>query len=155
MTAGNAGAPIVIAGCSRRKTPSIAPVSALELYQGGCIPALRAHVASQPGMRARVWIISAEHGLLHADTPLLPYDRRMDIARAHDLRSQVNRRLRSEFLLSGIPSRALVIAEPLYQQALSGLPAILGHDLVTWISDPSSGWPRAEAVLTSWRRERS
>jgi hypothetical protein len=144
--------PVLIVGCSRRKTATTVPVPALDLYQGGCIPALRARIGAQPGLRARVWIISAEHGLLHASTPVLPYDRRMDHARAVALRGQVSKLLRSECLRGGVPREAMVIAEPVYQVALAGLPAILGHDRVTWISDPSAGWPQAEAILDGWTR---
>ena len=140
---------IVIAGCSRRKTATTSPVPALDLYQGGCIPALRARAASQPGLRARIWIISAEHGLLHADALVLPYDRRMDPSRALALRGQVDERLRAQCQRHGIPE-ALVIAEPVYQLALAGLPGIAGPGRVRWVSDPAAGWADAEAVLDHW-----
>lgn len=141
---------MVIAGCSQRKAPTTEPVPALDLYQGGCIPALRVCTARHPGLRDRVWIISAAHGLLHADTPLLPYDRRMDAARAMALRAQVTPRLRWEFLHNGGPHQILVIAEPLYQLVLADLPLILGHDRVRWISDPLAGWADAAAILDDW-----
>jgi hypothetical protein len=151
MTSDRPAGPIVIAGCSRRKLPSPVPVPALDLYQGGCIPALRARCAAEPGLRARTWIISGQHGLLHADTPVLPYDRQMDPRRAAELRPQVSAALRTGCLRDGIPSQALVIAEPAYQVALADLPALLGTGTVTWISDPSTQWPRARAILDSWR----
>jgi hypothetical protein len=143
-------APMVIAGCSRRKAATATPVPALELYQGGCIPALRARAAGQPWLRARTWIISAEHGLLHADTLLLPYDRRMDDGRALALQGQADQRLREECALRGIPRAVLVIAEPAYQLALAGLPRVVGGGRVRWISDPAAGWPGAAAVLDHW-----
>jgi hypothetical protein len=141
---------MVIAGCSRRKAAAAEPVPALDLYQGGCIPALRARTASHPGLRDGVWIISAEHGLLHAGARLLPYDRRMDPGRAVVLRSQVSQCLRSECARNGTPREALVIAEPLYQLALADLPLILGRDRVRWISDPQAGWPDAAAIINRW-----
>ena len=144
--------PMVIAGCSRRKMVTTEPVPALDLYQGGCIPALRACTPRHRGLRDRVWIISAEHGLLHADTPLLPYDRRMDPGRALSLRAQVSQRMRSECVRHGTARQALVIAEPLYQMALADLPLILGHDRVRWISDPQAGWPDAAAIIHHWSR---
>ena len=143
-------APMVIAGCSRRKTATASPVPALDLYQGGCIPALRARAASQPGLRARTWIISAGYGLLNADALVLPYDRRMDPSRALALRSQVDHRLQAECQRHGTPRAVLVIAEPVYQLALTGLPRIVGHDRVHWINDPATGWAGAEAVLDHW-----
>lgn len=144
------GAPMVIAGCSRRKTATASPVPALDLYQGGCIPALRARAAGQPELRARTWIISAQHGLLHADALVLPYDRRMDPSRALALRSQVDHRLEADCQRRGTPRAVLVIAEPVYQLALTGLPRIVGRDRVHWINYPASGWAGAEAVLDYW-----
>lgn len=142
--------PMVIAGCSRRKAGTTVPVPALDLYQGGCILALRARAARQPGLRSRTWIISAEHGLLHAGTPLLPYDRRMDPGRAAALQAQVDQRLRAECRRHGSPREVLAIAEPVYQLALAGLPRIVGHTRVHWISDPSEGWADAAAILDQW-----
>ena len=144
--------PMVIAGCSRRKSAPPGPVPALELYQGGCIPALRKVAETWPVLRARTWIISAEHGLLHASTPLLPYDRRMDRARALRLRRLADQALREEFSAHGLPCEVLVIAEPDYQLALTGLPALAGEDRVTWIDDPAGGWERAARILDCWRK---
>lgn len=143
-------APMVIAGCSRRKMATASPVPALDLYQGGCIPALRARTACLPELRARTWIISAQYGLLHADSLVLPYDRRMDSARALALRSQVDHRLEADCQRYGIPRAVLVIAEPVYQLALTNLPSIVGRDRVRWINDPAARWPDAEAVLDHW-----
>ena len=144
------GAPMVIAGCSRRKTATASPAPALDLYQGGCIPALRARIARQPELRARTWIISAEYGLLHADALVLPYDRRMDPSRALALRSQADHRLEADCQRHGTPRAVLVIAEPVYQLALTGLSRLVSRDRVHWINDPATGWPGAEAVLNSW-----
>jgi len=141
---------IVIAGCSRRKTSAGEPVPALDLYQGGCIPALRACAEAKPGLRSRIWILSAEHGLLHADTPVLPYDRRMDPARAAWLRPAVRQCLHAECGRNGRPLEVLVIAEPLYQLALADLGALVGPDRVRWVSDPARDWGTAEAVIDSW-----
>lgn len=143
--------PIVIAGCSRRKTPASAPVPALDLYQGGCIPALRACAEAKPGLRRRIWILSAQHGLLHAETLVLPYDRRMDPARAARLCPAVRQCLQAECDRNGMPCEVLVIAEPVYQLALADLGALAGHDRVRWFSDPASDWRKAEAVIGTWR----
>jgi len=141
---------MVIAGCSQRKTATAIPVPALDLYQGGCIPALRARAAGQPELLARTWIISAEHGLLHAKTLVLPYDRRMDPIRALALRSQVDHRLEADCRRRGTPRAVLVIAEPVYQLALTGLYRIVGRDRIRYINDPATAWAGAEAVLDSW-----
>lgn len=145
-------APMVIAGCSRRKLQATVPVPALELYQGGCIPALRARVQQVGWLRSRTWILSAEHGLLHADDPLLPYDRRMDDERATGLRPPVCRRLREEFGRSGVPREVLVIAEPLYQLALADLASLAGTGRVRWVDDPARDWDKADTVISTWRQ---
>lgn len=143
--------PMIIAGCSRRKLQTAVPVPALDLYQGGCIPALRARAQETGWLRSRTWILSAEHGLLHADAPLLPYDRRMDEQRAALLRPAACRRLREEFRQRGVPREVLVIAEPLYQLVLADLVSLVGTDRVRWVDDPSCEWDQASAVISIWR----
>jgi hypothetical protein len=143
--------PMIIAGCSRRKLQTVVPVSALDLYQGGCIPALRARAQETGWLRARTWILSAEHGLLHADDPLLPYDRRMDSQRAARLRPAVLRHLREEFAQRGVPREVLVIAGPLYQLALADLVSLAGAERVRWVDDPAREWGKADAVIDTWR----
>lgn len=148
---GHDAPPMVIAGCSRRKLQTGVPVPALDLYQGGCIPALRALAQETGWLRSRTWILSAEHGLLHADAPLLPYDRRMDEQRAALLRTAACRHLQEEFRQRGLPREVLVIAEPLYQLALADLVSLAGADRVRWVDDPAREWDQASAVISTWR----
>ena len=148
---GHDAPPMVIAGCSRRKLQTAVPVPALDLYQGGCIPALRALAQETGWLRSRTWILSAEHGLLHADAPLLPYDRRMDGQRAALLRPAAGRDLREEFTRRGVPREVLVIAEPLYQLVLANLASLAGADRVRWVDDPAREWAKASAVISTWR----
>lgn len=148
---GHDATPMVIAGCSRRKLQTAVPVPALDLYQGGCIPALRALAQESSWLRSRTWILSAEHGLLHADTPLLPYDRRMDEQRAASLRTAACLHLREEFRQRGLPREVLVIAEPLYQLALADLVSLAGAGRVRWVDNPAREWAKASAVISTWR----
>jgi len=142
---------MIIAGCSRRKLQTAVPVPALDLYQGSCIPALRTRAQEAGWLRSRTWILSAEHGLLHADAPLLPYDRRMDEQRAALLRPAACRRLRDEFTQHGVPREVLVLAEPLYQLALADLVSLAGAGRVRWVGDPAREWDQASAVISTWR----
>jgi len=148
---GHDAPPMVIAGCSRRKLQTAVPVPALDLYQGGCIPALRALAQESSWLRSRTWILSAEHGLLHADALLMPYDRRMDEQRAALLRTAACRHLREEFRQRGLAREVLVIAEPLYQLALADLVSLAGADRVRWVGDPAREWDQASAVISTWR----
>ncbi|WP_045875810.1 DUF6884 domain-containing protein [Pseudofrankia sp. DC12] len=150
MTTPGQTAPAVIIGCSRRKTSTTVPIPALDLYQGGRIPELRSVLADQPDLRRRVWILSAEHGLIHGGTPLLPYDRRLDAARALELRPQVAHAAGRELAAGGPPREVLIVAEPLYLLALADLPGLLAPGLLHWVEDPVGGWPRAEQILTTW-----
>jgi hypothetical protein len=141
---------MIIAGCSRRKMATATPVSALELYQGGCIPALRTYITARPSLRTRVWIISAAHGLVHADTPLMPYDQRMDTRRAISLRPQVDQALRLACERDGTPRQVLVLAEPVYLLALAGLSSMPGGCRAHLIPAPAAGWAEALAILDTW-----
>jgi hypothetical protein len=141
---------LVIVGCSRRKTETASPVPALELYQGGAVPGLRAVVADYPERRSRVRIISAQHGLVHPDTSLLPYDRVMDPERAFALRHRTAADLRALCARDGAPTSVLVLAEPLYLLALADLPDLVGRGAITFLSDPAADWPAAEAILATW-----
>lgn len=141
--------PLVIVGCSAEKTPAPRPLAALELYNGGCVPALRARLGHQPHLRARVRFLSAMHGLVTADTPLSSYDLPLDAARADALRPQVAERLHAE-LTARLPSNVLVIAEPLYLVLLADLLALPERPRVHWVPDHAHGWPQAAAILDSW-----
>jgi hypothetical protein len=138
---------LVIAGCSRRKTATAIPVPALELYQGGCIPALRARAGARPRLRERIRILSAEYGLVTADTPLLPYDRELDASRAAELLPAVARALSGAGLCAGPGTGLLVIAGPAYLALVAaalppGTPAV-------WVPDPYD-WAAAAVVLDRW-----
>jgi hypothetical protein len=138
---------LVIAGCSRRKLATRVPVAALDLYQGGCIPWLRSRLASTPHLRARVQILSAQHGLIKADCSMLPYDRPLDPQRAAELLPLVTIALVGEWAADGAPWEVLVIAEPLY---LVPLAAILATPaIVHWIPDPYDT-DAAGRILRRW-----
>lgn len=139
---------LVIVGCSRRKRAQPAP--ALDLYLGGCVPQLRARLGSHPAHRAQVRILSAEHGVLTADTALRPYNRPLDHARAVDLRPVVGATLLAEAATAGMPRRLLVVAEPLYLHLLGDLlDNISLRPGLTWIPTHHR-WPEAEATLDEW-----
>jgi hypothetical protein len=141
---------MVIVGCSRRKSAVDQPVPALELYQGGCIPALRARLGRWPELRARVRILSAEHGIVTADTRLLPYDRLLTPRRAAELCPTVARQLRADAATGRMPAEILAIAEPLYLTLISELLALPSRPRIRWYPDPRQDWPRAAAILDSW-----
>ncbi|WP_019632248.1 DUF6884 domain-containing protein [Actinomadura atramentaria] len=134
---------LVIVGCSRRKRATDVPLPALDLYEGGCFAALRARLGGHPALRARVRILSAEHGVVAADEPLLPYDRRLDHDRAARLRPAVAAALAAE----GPIREVLVVAEPLYLLLVADVLAT--GPRVWWTPDPRDA-PFAHTVLDRW-----
>jgi uncharacterized protein DUF6884 len=146
----DAGQRLVIVGCSAEKAPCAGLLPAIELYDGGCVPQLRARLAASPALRARVRFLSAEHGLITADTPLAPYDRPLDSQRAAELRPQVWRQFAAELAAGDMPAEILVIAEPMYLVLLADLLAAAGRPRVHWIPDHDGGWPQAAVVLDGW-----
>ncbi|MFI1765256.1 DUF6884 domain-containing protein [Streptomyces sp. NPDC020800] len=141
---------LVMAGCSRRKATGASPVPALDLYQGGIVPQLRDRLAGHPQVLERVWFLSAEHGLLGARSPVLPYERPLTDARARLLRPAVCAAVRERLdALDHHPAQILLVAEPAY---LSLLADVLGDEdrpRIRWITDPR-GWDEASAVLDDW-----
>lgn len=141
--------PLVIVGCSAEKTSTDRALPALDLYDGGCVPAVRTRLGDIPPLRRRVRFLSALHGLITADTPLDPYDLPLNPVRAHQLRPQVAAQLRVE-LTAGVPGDVLVIAEPLYLVLLADLLALPNRPRVHWVPDHAHGWPQAAAILDRW-----
>lgn len=68
---------VVLVGCGSKK--GTAPARARDLYKGSLFVAGMAHadrlVAANPG--ARVWILSAKHGLLDPEQVIEPYDKKL------------------------------------------------------------------------------
>ncbi|MFY1614686.1 DUF6884 domain-containing protein [Micromonospora sp. WMMD736] len=143
-------AELVIVGCSAEKTPATTPLPALDLYDGGCVPHLRARLGHLPHQRSRIRFLSAEHGLVTADTHLHTYDRPLDPARAVALRPRVRAQLQADLLTDHIPDDILVIAEPLYLVLLAELLADPHRPRIHWIADHDAGWPEAAKVLDAW-----
>ncbi|MFI5497120.1 DUF6884 domain-containing protein [Actinoplanes sp. NPDC051859] len=141
---------LVFVGCSRRKRAATRPLQALELYEGGCIPQLRARLGRHPAYSTRLRILSAEHGLLDADTPVLPYDRPLDPDRAAQLQPVVGADLLAEAARDGMPRHLLVVAEPLYLHLLTDLLNVrrLRPELIH--IPTHHRWPEAAAVLDEW-----
>ncbi|WP_461153773.1 hypothetical protein [Saccharopolyspora tripterygii] len=138
---------MIIAGCSRRKKPTAEPIPALDLYEGGCIPGLRGRLGDDTRFRQRIRIISALYGLLHADSPVVTYDRRLtNLADADVLRQRVAPHLDGQ--LAAV-THVLAIVEPLYLFALKPVVQHLDAIRLYWIAAPRD-WHRATAVLDTW-----
>lgn len=85
---------LLVQGCSKSKNQVAEPVPALDLYSGFFFKILEKAIRSgEFDGDIDITILSAEHGLVDAETPIGHYDRRMDPQRARDLRPEVTRRL--------------------------------------------------------------
>lgn len=144
------GPPLVIVGCSRRKRFTSAPIPALELYEGGCIPQLRRRLGPYRVFCDRLRILSAEHGLIKGDRLLLPYDRVLTAQRAAELQPQVAQALHRDIQTGGLPRTVLVVAEPRYQALVTEALAdrFACPDLRT-ISDVRD-WYAVSTILDGW-----
>jgi hypothetical protein len=143
---------LIIINCSRRKFATSVPVPAWDLYQGACVPQLRAQFAGDPRRRARVRILSAEHGLLHPDDPINTYDRRLKTAaeavRLHE--QTVGPRLDTEFTATPTTRHVLIIVEPLYLLALQRLYDHLDRLAQVVIIPNPGAWQDGLTVLRHW-----
>lgn len=136
---------LIVVGCSRSKTVTSAPVPALELYQGWCMPKLRDRIGHLPQACERTMILSARHGLIAAHAPVTTYDQAMTPERASQLRPACATAL-SRQLAAHPSNRALLLAEPLYLDALGPLPVTEVHT----VTRPLEEWDDVEQTLADW-----
>jgi hypothetical protein len=143
---------LIIINCSQRKLTTSVPVPAWDLYQGACVPQLRAQFAGDPAHRARVRILSAQHGLLHPDDPINTYDRRLETAaeaiRLHE--QTVRAHLDAEFAMAPALRQVLIIVEPLYLLALQRLYDHLNRLAQVVIIPNPGAWQDGLTVLRQW-----
>ncbi|SHF60560.1 DUF6884 domain-containing protein [Streptoalloteichus hindustanus] len=138
---------LLVVSCSRKKLVTTAPIPALELYQGALVPHLREHLA--PAKRARIRILSAEHGLLHAGDPIDTYDRKLrNRSEAEALQNRVTARLTADLRTPAL-RHVLVVLEPLYLTAAACLFNHAPPIELTLLPNPAD-WAGAKAVLSQW-----
>ncbi|WP_020501074.1 DUF6884 domain-containing protein [Sciscionella marina] len=134
---------LIILNCSREKLVTSAPVAALDLYQGACVPQARDHFAANPARRARIRILSAAHGLLRPEKAISTYDHRLtnrvDAVRLHE--RTVSGQLDAELAETPSLRHMLIVVEPLYLLALQRVFDHLDRlDQIAIIPDPWGWW---------------
>jgi hypothetical protein len=111
---------LLIQSCSKSKNQPEGPVPALDLYSGFFFKiikkAMRENVFDE---RIDISILSAEHGLIDAETEIEWYDRRMDSNRAKELAPAVRRALRNQ--IDDSCQMIIVNVGNTYQLALEGI----------------------------------
>ncbi len=140
---------VIILGCSARKLATITPKAALDLYQGWCFPQLRAYVQGCPRLREDILVLSGLHGLIPADTRLLPYDQPLTPRRAAGLRHQVHQAWVQRSRRTAV-GELLLLLEPAYLGLIG--PSLLSHPPATayWIPDPTRAWEHVATILYGW-----
>ncbi|MFD9963976.1 DUF6884 domain-containing protein [Amycolatopsis sp. NPDC058986] len=142
---------LIILNCSRSKLDTTAPIPALDLYQGACVPQCREHFAAVPTRRARIRILSAAHGLLRPDEQISTYDRRLttrtDALRLHE--RTVAEQLDTELANTPALQHLLIIVEPLYLLALQSMFDHLNRLHIAIVPDPRA-WRDGRAHLRRW-----
>lgn len=135
---------LVIVGCSREKKTE--PTSALDLYEGWAVPSLRARIGPHEEYRQRVLVLSARHGLLHAEETVAPYNQAMTQERACQLRLDTAKFV-SDFRSRTVVEETLLLVAPEY---LDALPLAGLAPITHLVCDPLTYWKRADAVLSRW-----
>jgi len=141
---------VIIIGCSRRKRPTLKPMHALDLYQGGCVPEVRLRLGGHGDYWSKVFILSAKHGLLRADDFVETYDELLSMEKANALRPTVWRNIQRRVLEPYDPKEVVVLLEPLYLVLIADLLSLPSRPRVFWEPDPELGWPRAGTILDAW-----
>lgn len=77
--------------CSRAKNPAAGLLPAVERYNGPAFRTLR--LWRDKAGDLRVWVLSAEHGLISGNDEIADYDRRMDAARVAELQEETEEKL--------------------------------------------------------------
>ncbi|AXX31197.1 permease [Actinosynnema pretiosum subsp. pretiosum] len=138
---------LLLVSCCREKLVTTTPVPAFDIYQGALVPLLRDRLA--PEHRARVRVLSAEHGVLAPTDPVGTYDHKLRSRHeAHQLSQRVAARLARDLEAPAL-RHVLVALEPLYQAAAQCLHRYAPPLTLTLLPNPSD-WPGTAAVLNEW-----
>jgi hypothetical protein len=92
---------VLILGCSQAKCSQEGRLPAIQRYNGPPFQVLRRYLRLHSDDQLRVFILSAEFGLIPADDPIPNYDRRMTPSRAQELQPQVADALNQALLHTG------------------------------------------------------
>ena len=85
---------LLIQGCSKSKNRVTEPTPAIELYAGYFFKIIKKSIRDgEITEDCDICILSAEYGIVDANVPIDPYDRRMDTERARELASPVSKTL--------------------------------------------------------------
>jgi hypothetical protein len=141
---------VLLISCSHTKTQDDDLVPAIDRYDGPAFRVLRRYLRETRDPKLRVFVLSAEFGLISCRKSIPYYNRRMTRDRAFDLRKRCSAKL--EKTVRRRPFKELFIcASTVYQEALDR--SIIERHLP--IRYAASGQGRKLASLHNWLREES
>lgn len=85
---------LLLISCSNRKRADYKLMPAIDRYDGPAFYVLRRYLRETDDHQLRVYILSAEFGIINAQKRIPDYDRLMTHSRARELREQTTRSLR-------------------------------------------------------------
>ena len=119
---------LLVQSCSKSKNRSTVPVPALDLYSGFFFKIIKKAIREgEFDTRIDICILSAEYGLIDADTEIDWYDRRMDTERARELAPRVQQTLQAK--VHGTYKRVIINVGGVYNTALDGIDEYLQPDI--------------------------
>ena len=91
------GPPLLLVGCSRKKSPRVRRGRAWDVYDGPLFQVLKKALRERPGWEAAVavLIVSARHGVIGPDRVIATYDERLTVGTAQPARRPLARQLRA------------------------------------------------------------
>jgi len=141
----------LIVGCSRTKVDTPQPLPAIQRYDGPAFRVIRRYLSQAPEGTQDVdmFVLSAEFGLISAETTISSYDRLMTAARAVELRPSVLDVVRSQICPQSYAEVFLSMGKT-YVQAMEGLDTLLGSGVRMTLSDSASGQKLTELQRWLW-----
>lgn len=119
---------LLVQGCSKSKTNPDEPVPALDLYSGFFFKIIKKAIRDgEFDARLDISILSAEHGLINAETHIEWYDRKMNQNRATELAPSVQRTLCDR--VNGTYETVFVNVGKVYRHALGDVADALEADV--------------------------
>lgn len=109
---------LLVQSCSKSKISTTEPVQAIDLYSGYFYKIIKK--SRRTGEFAEdidISILSAKHGLISPDEPIMEYDQRMSKERAEELADEVTEELR-ELVIDGRYERVVINAGRTYRHTL-------------------------------------
>jgi hypothetical protein len=109
---------LLVQSCSGSKNRTTGAVPALDLYDGYFFKIIHKARREMDALPVDIRILSAEHGLLHPETQIEPYDRRMTSERAAELREPVVDELAA---IATDYTRVVIVGGAPYRMATEGI----------------------------------